>query len=563
MASNEAILEAIKKTIENDPTDPISYEDYFSCLRTIGEEEERLLTPESMWMRRKIMEGTKASTLSALTTQGRSERISKLYDIHRRALGYESPEVFDSFMLYVESKRAFKEQFYYPRRKYLLPIVKAYQEVADGKIDILTISLLKRGGKSQTGINFVNWLSGRAPNRSTLMEGTGDDLVISFYKGCLEYLTTPSDYLFYDIFADAKLVEQNADTKIINLNKKTRFPTIMCRSIDAQQVGLSEATNVLYLDDTVKGRDEARNRGLLDKKWETLSGDVIGRAIEGTPIVATGTRYSLYDPIGRLQEYAKENRLRLRTIEIPALDPVTDESNYEYYNPKLGRMIFTTEFLRTQRKLLSAEQFESEFQQQPFEAKGLMFPEKSLQYYFRLPEDKAPDAVIAICDPAESGTDSTSLGIFKVYGNDIFLDDVVFDNSPALVTKPQCAKKIVEHGASVGVFESNSAGEYYARDVETMVKENGGRCSIRTRRSNSNKQARIEFSSDNIIKNFYFKDKTTYEPNSQYAQFMREVWTYTRSGKVPHDDAPDMLSLAENEVRGLYMNKVEVMTRLW
>ena len=563
MASNEAILEAIKKAIENDPTDPGSYEDYFSCLRTIGEEEERLLIHESMWMRRKIMEGAKASSLSALSPEDRSERISKLYDIHRRGLGYESPEVFDSFMLYVESRRAFKEQFYYPRRRYLLPIVKAYQDVADGKIDILTISLLKRGGKSQTGINFVNWLSGRAPNRSTLMEGTGDDLVISFYKGCLEYLTTPSDYLFYDIFPDAKLVEQNADTKIINLNKKTRFPTIMCRSIDAQQVGLSEATNVLYLDDTVKGRDEARNRGLLDKKWETLSGDVIGRAIEGTPIVATGTRYSLYDPIGRLQEYARDNKLRLKTIEIPALDPVTDESNYEYYNPKLGRMIFTTEFLRTQRKLLSAEQFESEFQQQPFEAKGLMFPEKSLQYYFRLPEDKTPDAVIAICDPAESGTDSTSMGIFKVYGNDIFLDDVVFDNSPALITKPQCAKKIVEHGASVGVFESNSAGEYYARDVEAMVKENGGRCSIRTRRSNSNKQARIEFSSDNIIKNFYFKDKTTYEPNSQYAQFMREVWTYTRSGKVPHDDAPDMLSLAENEVRGLYQNKVEIINRLW
>lgn len=41
-------------------------------------------------------------------------------------------------------------------------------------------------------------LSGKYPDRATLMEGTGDDLVKSFYLGCLEYLTLPSDYHFYD-----------------------------------------------------------------------------------------------------------------------------------------------------------------------------------------------------------------------------------------------------------------------------------------------------------------------------------------------------------------------------
>ena len=66
----------------------------------------------------------------------------------------------------------------------------------------------------------------------------------------------------------------------------------MCRSIDARQVGLSEATNVLYLDDCVEGREEAKNRQRLDDKWEVISGDIMGRAIEGTPMVFTGTRYS-------------------------------------------------------------------------------------------------------------------------------------------------------------------------------------------------------------------------------------------------------------------------------
>ena len=66
---------------------------------------------------------------------------------------------------------------------------------------------------------------------------------------------------------------------------------------------------------------------------------------------------------------------------------------------------------------------------------------------------------------------------------------------------------------------------------------------------------------DNIIKHFYFKDPSLYARNSQYAMFMKQVTTYTRSGKVPHDDAPDSLSLLENELRGLVGAKVEVFKR--
>lgn len=151
-----------------------------------------------------------------------------------------------------------EKRFYAPRRRYLRPIVQGYQDVLDGKLRLLTISLPKRAGKSQLGINFINMVSGRNPDKSSLMEGTGDDLVRSFYNGCLEYLQTPNEYLFYDVFPDAPLVQTNADTKIINLRSKSRFPTVMCRSIDARQVGLSEATNVLYLDDCVEGREEAK-----------------------------------------------------------------------------------------------------------------------------------------------------------------------------------------------------------------------------------------------------------------------------------------------------------------
>lgn len=484
---------------------------------------------------------------------------AKFYEQWRRCLLFEAPHDFDSFMTYIELDRKPEKRFYAPRKHYLRPMVQGFQDVLDGKLRLLTISMPKRAGKSQTGINFVNMLSGKFPDRSTLMEGTGDDLVKSFYNGCLEYLTVPNEYLFYDVFPDARLIQTNADSKTINLKSKSRFPTIMCRSIDARQVGLSEATNVLYLDDCVEGREEAKNRQRLDDKWEVISGDIMGRAIEGTPMVFTGTRYSLYDPIGRVQEHAQREGWAWRAIEIPALDLVTDESNYEY--EREGKKVFTTAYFREQRELLSAEQFESEFQQQPFEAKGLLFNKDELNYFFELPKDRDPDTIIAVGDTAESGSDSTSMPVAKIYGNDVYIVDVVFDDSPAEVTKPECAKCLIDNRVASAVFESNNAGQYYARDVDQIIRERGYSVGIRTKRTISNKQTRIEFASDNIKKNFYFKHPSTYKRGSQYWNFMKEVTTYTRSGKVPHDDAPDSLSLLENEIRMLSGGKVEVFKR--
>ena len=484
---------------------------------------------------------------------------AKFYEQWRRCLLFEAPHDFDSFMTYIELDRKPEKRFYAPRKHYLRPMVQGFQDVLDGKLRLLTISMPKRAGKSQTGINFVNMISGKFPDRSTLMEGTGDDLVKSFYNGCLEYLTVPNEYLFYDVFPDARLVQTNADTKTVNLKSKSRFPTIMCRSIDARQVGLSEATNVLYLDDCVEGREEAKNRQRLDDKWEVISGDIMGRAIEGTPMVFTGTRYSLYDPIGRVQEHAQREGWAWRAIEIPALDLVTDESNYEY--EREGKKVFTTAYFREQRELLSAEQFESEFQQQPFEAKGLLFNKDELNYFFELPKDRDPDTIIAVGDTAESGSDSTSMPVAMIYGNAVYVVDVIFDDSPAEVTKPECAKCLIDNRVASAVFESNNAGQYYARDVDQIIRERGYSVGIRTKRTISNKQTRIEFASDNIKKNFYFKHPSTYKRGSQYWNFMKELTTYTRSGKVPHDDAPDSLSLLENEIRMLSGGKVEVFKR--
>lgn len=545
---------SIDRAILKSPLDVAAYDDKFALCRDYEGAEFRLAHEWNQVLQEEIRAGLK------LAVDTRDFKTAEEFDnLLFRSLLFCAPHYFDAYLQAVEYGKPLDKKFYLPRRHYLRRYVEGYQEVLEGKLDFLSISMPKRCGKSQLGINFTNMLSGKFPDRSTLMEGTGDDLVQSFYKGCLEYIQQPNDYHFYDIFPESKLVQTNADTKVINLLHKSRFPTVMCRSIDARQVGLSEATNLLYLDDCVEGREEAKNRQRLDDKWEVISGDIIGRAIEGTPIVICGTRYSLYDPIGHLQEEMRKQGKRCKIIETPALDPVTDESNFEYIRE--GRKVFTTQYFRDQREMLSAEQFESEFQQQPFEAKGILFPEASLNRYFELPVDREPDSIIAVCDTADKGTDYCSMPIAAVYGDEVYIVDVVFDDSPPEVTKPECAKALMDNLVVAGTFESNNAGTYFARDVQQILTDRKYVCNIRTKRTISNKQTRIEFASDNIIKHFYFKDPSLYARNSQYAMFMKQVTTYTRSGKVPHDDAPDSLSLLENELRGLVGAKVEVFKR--
>lgn len=545
---------SIDRAILKSPLDVAAYDDKFALCRDYEGAEFRLAHEWNQALQEEIRAGLK------LAVDTRDFKTAEEFDnLLFRSLLFCAPHYFDAYLQAVEYGKPLDKKFYLPRRHYLRRYVEGYQEVLEGKLDFLSISMPKRCGKSQLGINFTNMLSGKFPDRSTLMEGTGDDLVQSFYKGCLEYIQQPNDYHFYDIFPESKLVQTNADTKVINLLHKSRFPTVMCRSIDARQVGLSEATNLLYLDDCVEGREEAKNRQRLDDKWEVISGDIIGRAIEGTPIVICGTRYSLYDPIGHLQEEMRKQGKLCKIIETPALDPVTDESNFEYIRE--GRKVFTTQYFRDQREMLSAEQFESEFQQQPFEAKGILFPEASLNRYFELPVDREPDSIIAVCDTADKGADYCSMPIAAVYGDEVYIVDVVFDDSPPEVTKPECAKALMDNLVVAGTFESNNAGTYFARDVQQILTDRKYVCNIRTKRTISNKQTRIEFASDNIIKHFYFKDPSLYARNSQYAMFMKQVTTYTRSGKVPHDDAPDSLSLLENELRGLVGAKVEVFKR--
>lgn len=76
--------------------------------------------------------------------------------------------------------------------------------------------------------------------------------------------------------------------------------------------------------------------------------------------------------------------------------------------------------------------------------------------------------------------------IAAVYGDEVYIVDVVFDDSPPEVTKPECAKALMDNLVVAGTFESNNAGTYFARDVQQILTDRKYVCNIRTKRTISN-----------------------------------------------------------------------------
>ena len=489
----------------------------------------------------------------------------KTLDDFYEVLRLESPYLVDSFFYYIEidEKDPFK-RFYFPRRKVLQPVVEAYQEVYDGKLDFLSVSQPKRTGKTTGGLRLAQMMGGREPDGSIFGVGKGEGLVKRFYGGLLQGFETESTYKrFLSVFPEAVKIGdkdyKSAENLSIDLKSKNIFPTFTCRPIDGAIVGCTEANVLVYIDDCVKNHEEARNRDRLEFLCEKVTDDVLGRRLEGTPIIIQGTKYSMYDTMTALQNKADELGWRWREVAVPALDPITDESNWEIYRKdKKGlRKIFTTDYYRKERKLVSEETWAAEFQQEPYEAKGRMFAENELNYFEELPVDREPDAIMAACDSADKGEDSCAMQIGYVYGNEVYIVDVVFDNAGTQFTKPECANMLIKHNVKTVTFESNSAGEYFGRDVMDIVKDRGGRCSARFKFNCTNKITRMENARDNIIRDYYFRDFKKMDRQSQYYKFMKELTTMTRSGKVPHDDAPDSIALFENEMRMGVSAKVE------
>lgn len=101
--------------------------------------------------------------------------------------------------------------------------------------------------------------------------------------------------------------------------------------------GLYDATGWLIADDILEGIQDVLSPDVLRRKQTIFDNNLMKRKKEKCKVIINGTIWSLHDiymnRLSFLENNPEAKDVRWDVLKIPALDPETDESNFDYdYN---------------------------------------------------------------------------------------------------------------------------------------------------------------------------------------------------------------------------------------
>lgn len=484
---------------------------------------------------------------------------------------------FRAYCIALEWKRPIEKQFFLPRKRILEKhgLIQAMQDMADDKLDFLFISLPPRIGKSTLGIFFLTFMAGRFPDRSILGNGHSNSLTQAFYNEILNIMTS-DEYRFQEIFPRCKIVNKSSEYSYLDLNTPKRFHTIMFRSIDGGTTGLAEASNVLYCDDLIKDIEQANNPDRLEKIFYTYTSTIQDRKVQRLckdgvyrpcPEIHIATRWSTGDVIGRLIDiYGETNSDRIRIINIPCYDENGD-SNFKYDYGKGFDKEYYHQLQRSEDPVI----FGAKYLGEPVERDGLVFTEETLSYYNELPSGE-PDRIIAYADVSHGGDDYFSLPVGYVYGNEVYIEDVWFENKFGGddYSRPRVCNTVIKNTVQRLGIEKNNGGDFFCTLIEQDLRKRDYRCNVTTHNAPTNKSKRDRIlACQNEIKGvateehsyrLYFKSREARKNNPQYCAAMHQLFKWNQNANMQnkqHDDFPDSLAGMITNVLGVKVGKAK------
>lgn len=447
-------------------------------------------------------------------------------DLYWRTMLFEAPYLLDSYCLYIEKDRKPRERFYQPRRKTLIKVVNKLQMLEDDRLDELFVHMPARVGKTQIITLGTSWHCCRDTELSNLYCSYKEDAGGAFLDGVKEIWTDPV-YCHQDIFPMAKIVDTDAKANTVDLERKKKYKSLSGKGLTSGLNGLYDATGWLIADDILEGIQDVLSPDILRRKQTIFDNNLMKRKKEKCKVIYNGTIWSLHDIYMNRMAFLENNPeakdIRWDVLKIPALDPETDESNFDYdYNVGFSTKYYRVERAKFEENDDMASWF-SQCQQEPIERDGAVFNPEHMNFYNGVLPNMEPLKVVHVTN---------------------------------------------------AFFEANAGGEGYKDEIEKMLEEKGVKINLVSKfaqqmligtggsatKTHQRKEQRI-WDNAQAIRNFYFLD-SGYQ-KIEYRKFMNNVYSFTINGKNKNDDAPDSLaSLAVFIAKGSgTVAKVSVMPR--
>ena len=254
-------------------------------------------------------------------------------------------------------------------------VASKLEEVEAGRLKRLCVLMAPRHGKSKLGSElFPTWFLGKDPKRRVLSLSYGQDLADVFGRSVRNYMRSPT---YAALFPDCQLASDSSSTR--------RFNTVAGGSYASIGVGgptTGKGADLLLMDDLVKDREQADSPKYRETLIDWYKSVARTRLQPGGAIVLIQTRWGATDFVAwLLQETRHEN---WEVISLPAMalerDPLGRQPG-----EALWPEAYPLPVLEETRATLGSRDWNALYQQCPLDDADVIFSQKWIQFYDRLP----------------------------------------------------------------------------------------------------------------------------------------------------------------------------------
>lgn len=267
---------------------------------------------------------------------------------------------FWAFCLYYDPKFFSKRLFL---KKVAEAFMRVYESYSASIIYRLAVSMPPRAGKSYISSLFIAWMYGHFPQESVMRNCCSDTL---YNKLSYDTRDVVKSRRFKEIFPDIHLKGDKQNVKSWSV-EGARQVSYFGGGVGDTVIGFG-ASMLAMTDDLYKSLEDALSDNNNEKVWSWKQGTHDSRIEGSCCMIDIGTRWSSNDVLGRMEEAGKYNEI----IRIAALDE-NDET--------FCADVHTTEYYKELRSETDESIWMAEYMQEPFEAKGLLFPKSSLMRF--------------------------------------------------------------------------------------------------------------------------------------------------------------------------------------
>ena len=415
-------------------------------------------------------------------------------------------------------------KFYKDDRAYLHELCGAFQHFFESDEEVMIINMPPRHGKSRTAGLFAEWVLGKDHEQKIMIGSYNETLSTTFSKnvrnGIQEIKADEEKIVFSDIFPGTKIKFGDGAMNLWSL--EDGYNNYLATSPSGTATGFG--ATILIIDDLIKKDDEAYNENVKEQHWGWFTDTMLSRLEEGGKVIIIMTRWASDDLAGRAIEHYEEIGVKVRHINMKALQ---DDGTM------LCPEILSRKSYESRVKTMGEAIASANYQQEPIDQKGRLY--SSFKTYKQPPEFTMIKNYTDTADTGEDYLCSIDYGVSQA--GEAYILDIMYTQDPMEITEPKMAKMLFKDKVNVADIESNNGGRSFARAVKRILwaELHSNKTVIRPFTQTNNKASRIYSNAPWVMEHIYYPE----DWRNRWPEYYKSMVRYQKEGKNAHDDAQD------------------------